>query len=317
MPKPSEQSRVTGLPKNKQAAWLPWIFALGVLVAAGIAIGLLRGIGSTSPLVAGSTWKRLTDGMVMVYVPEGDFLMGSSNNSGDSDERPQHAVSLDAFWIDKTGVTNAMFQRFVSASGYVTDAEKGGWALVFINNDWEHVSGADWQHPNGPSSSLTGLENYPVIQVSWNDATAYCEWAGVQLPTEAEWEKAARGTDGRIYPWGIDVPTCSLANFWTGSENKCQGRTSLVGNYPSGTSTYGAVDMAGNAWEWVNDWFSDTYYSQSPTSNPPGPASGEKRVLRGGSWLSDAHNVRSANRGRAAPDTRLGDIGFRCARPAK
>jgi len=275
--------------------------------------------------------------MAMVYVPEGNFTMGSTDSQVSQlesqygcdgcfdDEKPQHTVYLDAFWIDKTEVTNAMFQAFVSASGYTTDAEKGGVAWVFDPNSgsWSEVSGANWLHPRGPSSSLNDLQNHPVVQVSWNDAAAYCDWVGARLPSEAEWEKAARGTDGRTYPWGNQNPAGDRLNFadanlnvdWADKTiNEGYQFTAPVGHYPRGASPYGALDMAGNVWEWVADWYAENYYADSLSSNPPGPASGDSRVLRGGSWVNLGYVVRSAYRGRGVPDYRHGNIGFRCSR---
>ncbi len=271
----------------------------------------------TPTLGSGSTWTRPADGMVMVYVPAGNFMMGSSDSDSRaaSDEKPQHTVYLDAYWIDQTEVTNAMFQKFVQATGYKTDAEKAGWSWVWDGSTWNQVNGADWNHPKGPNTGLDGLGDYPVVQVSWNDANSYCRWAGARLPTEAEWEKAARGTDGRIYPWGNDAPTCSLANYWpSSSSNGCVGDTQAVGSYPSGASPYGALDMAGNVWEWVADWYSDTYYAISPSSNPPGPSSGQYRVLRGGSWGGSGGSVRSAFRYWDDPADAGSSVGFRCSR---
>jgi serine/threonine-protein kinase len=262
----------------------------------------------------------------MVYVPEGIFTMGSDEGDpdADDDEKPQHEVHLDAFWIDRTEVTNAMFARFVDATGHETDAEKKGssWAVNPSSQEWEELAGADWQHPNGPSTSLDGLDKHPVVHVSWNDAAAYCQWAGKRLPTEAEWEKAARGTDSRIYPWGdtfdgrrlnfCDV-NCELG--WADGEwDDGHTRTAPVGSYRDGASPYGELDMAGNVWEWVADWYAGDYYTTSPDRNPQGPDSGERRVLRGGSWDDYRGRVRAASRSNASPSFSFDIVGFRCAR---
>jgi formylglycine-generating enzyme required for sulfatase activity/tRNA A-37 threonylcarbamoyl transferase component Bud32 len=253
----------------------------------------------------GSTQVSAKDGMVMIYVPAGDFEMGSTN--GESDEEPVHTVYLDTFWIDRTEVTNSMFQAFVDATGYKTDAEKDGASYVIMDGSWEDTAGVDWQHPQGSGSSLSGLGNHPVVHVSWNDASAYCEWAGKRLPSEPEWEKAARGTDGRTYPWGESINS-SLANY-----KMDVGGTAEVGSYPDGTSPYGALDLAGNVWEWAQDWYGENYYSSSPDSNPSGPSSGDYRVLRGGSWSADEDRARSAERSTLVPNVTSSDSGFRCA----
>jgi serine/threonine-protein kinase len=244
-------------------------------------------------------------------VPEGEFLMGSTDADtyAASDEKPQHPVILNAFWIDETEVTNQLFSSFVSDTGYQTDAKKTGSSYVYAGSAWTQTNGADWEHPTGPGSDISGKEKYPVIHVSWNDAVAYCEWADRRLPTEAEWEKVARGTDGRTYPWGNAAPNDTLLNY-----NQNIGDTTEVGKYPNGKSIYGAYDMAGNVWEWVNDWYSDTYYKSSPSSNPLGPDSGQYRVLRGGSWNYFVNGMRSAFRYRDVPTYTNFVSGFRCAR---
>ncbi|HZU87085.1 MAG TPA: formylglycine-generating enzyme family protein [Anaerolineaceae bacterium] len=268
----------------------------------------------------GAVESRLADGMVMAYVPEGEFSMGSS--SGGANEQPLHTVYLDAFWIDSTEVTNAMFTLFIEATGYQTDAEGQGGAWIYDGAGWSETPGADWQHPRGPGSDLTGLEDHPVVNVSWNDAAAYCAWAGVRLPTEGEWEKAARGLDDRTYPWGDQSPAGDLLNFadinlnvdWaSASVDDGYQFTAPVGSYPAGASPYGALDMAGNVWEWVNDWYSPTYYAVSPASNPAGPATGTSRVLRGGSWNHDGANLHSSLRLWNDPAAAIDNFGFRCA----
>ena len=222
----------------------------------------------------------------MVYVPAGEFTMGS--NDGDSYDKPIHTVALDAYWIDRTEVTNVMYAICVQVG--------------------------DCQTPSNTSSSTRNsyygnsqYADYPVIYVDWNTAQTYCGWAGARLPTEAEWEKAARGTDERTYPWGSSSPGSSLLNY-----NQSVGDTTAVGSYPAGVSPYGALDMAGNVWEWVNDWYGETYYSQSPSSNPQGPVSGNDRVLRGGSWGSYVGDFRSAVRSGYYPTVFNKNIGFRC-----
>ena len=244
---------------------------------------------TTVPPIQTSPPIAPTQGAPMVFVPAGEFLMGSNDALAQSDEKPQHTVYLDAFWIDQHEVTNALYKKCVDAG--------------------------KCQPPN-PTSSFTRnfyygnaqYDNYPVIYVSWNDANAFCEWAGKRLPTEAEWEKAARGTGGRIYPWGNTFDK----NLLNSSEGGA-GDTTEVGKYPNGASPYRALDMAGNVWEWVNDWYDANFYSSSPRENPKGPNSGEFRVLRGGSFYSNLDLVRAAIRLNYSPDLRINGFGFRCA----
>jgi formylglycine-generating enzyme required for sulfatase activity/uncharacterized caspase-like protein len=217
-------------------------------------------IPPTPTLGIGST-KTGNDGMTLLYVPAGNFTMGS--DSGSSSEKPTHSVHLDAFWIDTTEVTNAMYAKCVR----------------------DKVCNAPSQIRSAKRDSYYGnpdFDNYPVIYVSWDDATDYCSWAGRRLPTEAEWEKAARGDDARDYPWGNSAPNEKILN-----DNGIVGDTTEVGNYPKGSSPYGALDMAGNVSEWVVDWYRELYYTDQPESNPPGPDQGSARVLRGGSWITN------------------------------
>jgi formylglycine-generating enzyme required for sulfatase activity len=220
----------------------------------------------------------------MVLVPAGEFWMGSdaSDPNADDNEKPRHKVYLDAYYIDKYEVTNALYRRFMDATGRS--------APKWWNNS----------NFNGPTQ--------PVVGVSWHDADAYCKWAGKRLPTEAEWEKAARGTDGRKYPWG-DQWDPSKAN----AESRA-GKTAPVGSYPSGVSPYGAHDMAGNVSEWVADWSGSGYYQRSPERNPTSPATGRFKVLRGGSWDHKPIGLRAALRYGNTPDYRDYYVGFRCAR---
>jgi formylglycine-generating enzyme required for sulfatase activity len=236
---------------------------------------------------AGIRQQRGTDNAEMVFVPAGDFTMGFEQ--GGDDEKPAHQVYLDAFWIDQHEVTNAQYKQCVEVGKCQSPSEKS-------SNTREEYYGN------------TQFEDYPVIYVSWDDARAYCEWAGKRLPTEAEWEKAARGTNGRIYPWGNEFDQSRVNN------NEVVGDTTEVGRYPNGASPYGALDMAGSVWEWVNDWYDKDYYPNSPRANPTGATSGSYRVLRGGSWGNNPYNARPAMRDYLIhPSTRNPYIGFRCA----
>ncbi len=262
---------------------------------------------ATSGPGIGSTFVRTQDGMSMVFVPAGKFTMGSGNNA--SQEQPVHTVNLSAFWIDQTDVTNAMFKTFVQALSYKTQAEVNGKAEVFnTSTGFVATTGADWQHPLGPGSSLTGLDEHPVVQVSWQDASNYCAWAGASLPSEAQWEKAARGPTPRVYPWG-DQFNPNNANY-----GQKTGATSSVTQYQSGASPYGAYDMAGNVWQWVADWYADNYYQVSPGNDPAGPGTGKYRGVRGGSWFNAGPDVRTTIRGTGVPASSYSLIGFRCAR---
>ena len=245
----------------------------------------------TSALAIGSS-RVMADGMTQLFVPAGEFIMGSASAEAFGDEQPVRTVYLDAFWIDQTEVTNAMYARCVAAGTCPAPAQSRSYTRD--------------SYYNNPTYA-----DYPVIYVSWHNADAYCQWAGRRLPTEAEWEKAARGTDGRTYPWGETI-SCEQANW--GSSNGCIGDTTAVGAYPAGASPYGALDMAGNMWEWVADWYGP--YSATQLTNPTGPASGTQKVLRGGSWNLFAWYVRASFRGRHAPDYRFINIGFRCASSA-
>lgn len=248
-----------------------------------------------------------TDGMNLVYVPAGEFPMGAAVSRFDQ-SKPEHTVYLDSFWIDKTEVTNAMFAQFTGQTGYVGELEAQGLTWFYENATWITRGGAGWRNPFGPGTSLNGREDHPVIQVTWNDAAAYCAWAGRRLPTEAEWEKAARGPNGNLYPWGNNEPTGSLANF--GNQI---GDIVRVGSYPGNVSPYGAFDMAGNVYEWVADFFSTTYYASSPPSNPAGPSSGKYRVMRGGSWQLEATRLLTYEREVSQPGYGNSNLGFRCA----
>lgn len=308
----------------------------------------------------------------MLFIPGGTFLMGGDNQQASSDEFPKHQVNVAPFYMDKTEVTNAQFSAFVRATGYVTTAEqKPDWeelkkslppgtppppdsvmvpaSLVFqqtlgpvdlnnFNEWWRWVPGANWRQPEGPGSNIEGRDDYPVVHVSWFDAMAYCKWAGKRLPTEAEWEFAARGgLIDNIYPWGNEHVNANQpkANSWEGNfpyrniKKDNYLKSAPVGSYaPNG---YGLFDMAGNVWEWCSDWYDAKYYSKQATSiskNPQGPEKSfdpedpytPKKSLRGGSFLcndSYCSGYRVARRMKSSPDTGLEHTGFRCVRDTK
>lgn len=305
----------------------------------------------------------------MVYIPGGTFMMGGDNEQADKDEFPKHQVTVSGFWMDEHEVTNAQFAKFVEATGYITTAErKPNWeelkkqlppgtpkpdesqlvaaSLVFTPttsevdlNDysqwWRWVEGANWKHPEGPGSDIKGKDNYPVVHISWDDAMAYCKWAGKRLPTEAEWEFAARGgLQNAIYPWGNEHISKGIkANSWEGSfpyqnlkKDGFDGLAPVKSFKPNGYQLY---DMAGNVWEWCADWYRNDYYETAKQaggiSNPQGPTNSydpdepytPKKVARGGSFLcndSYCSGYRVARRMKSSPDSGLSNMGFRCVR---
>lgn len=303
----------------------------------------------------------------MVWIPGGEFYMGCDpltfpSEQDISDAWDVHMVYVDGYWMDKTEVTNEQFAKFVSATSYITDAEKTPtkeefpdalpedlkpFSIVFkkptervnLQNHlawWELRKGACWKHPEGPGSSTKGLEKYPVVHVSFNDAVAYCKWAGKRLPTEAEWEFAARGgLDRKLYPWGDELKPSDkwMTNIWQGefpySNSKEDGHEGAapVGSYPA--NAYGVHDMSGNVWEWCADWYRGTYYKDSPMRNPQGPLvegfdwherNLKKRVQRGGSFLcADSYCIRYVigTRGKGEVTSAQNHCGFRCVQDAK
>ena len=259
----------------------------------------------------------------MVRVPAGTFRMGSTD--GPSHETPVHDVEVAAFLMDRTEVTVRDFARFVGATGYETEAESFGWSAVFESSkhDWIRVDGATWRFPDGPARPPAANEE-PVTQVSWNDAQSYARWAGKRLPTEAEWEYAARGgVDQARFVWGHDLRPGGrpAGNWWQGSfpqqdtgEDGFRGRAPVGRFQPNG---FDLVDMAGNVWEWCADWYDERYYSKSPRVAPPGAAAGTERVIRGGSWMCSENfctNYRPGARSHATPDSGLNNTGFRLVR---
>jgi formylglycine-generating enzyme required for sulfatase activity len=237
-----------------------------------------------------------------VLVPAGEFEMGAEGDPADPDEAPKHKVTLNAFYIGKYEVTNRLYQAFVKATDH----------RLPENEDQKYNM---WKG----QAVLDGAGELPVINVSWEDAAAYCKWAGGRLPTEAEWEKAARGTDGRTYPWGNDPVTGNRANYGIEGVTFWEGPSTLAkkDQYDFGKSPHGAYEMAGNVWEWVQDWYDEGYYKNSPGKNPQGPSEGQARVIRGGSWREKSDKLRSANRSKHNPDERRLYIGIRCAKDVK
>ncbi len=256
-------------------------------------------------------------------------LADPAHPSGDDDERPAHRVTLDSFYIDATEVTNEEFARFVRETGYKTDAERKGFSWVFKKgfSDWEMVKGADWRHPFGADSNIADKMDHPVVNVSWSDAAAFARWAGKRLPTEAEWEYAARGgREGALYPWGdaLKPEGKPLANFWQGTwpeDNQVEDGhyyTAPVASFQA--NGFGLYDMVGNVWEWTADYYDAEYYKRSPAKNPKGPRRGEMRVARGGSWFcSEGYcgAYRVGFRGKSPQDASFNNVGFRCARDAR
>jgi formylglycine-generating enzyme required for sulfatase activity len=278
----------------------------------------------------------------MVALEGGAFLMGAGPGEGfpQDGEGPVREVRVSPFAIDATAVSNRRFARFVEATGHVTEAERFGWSFVFwmlLPEDfpptrgvvglewWRQVHGADWRRPEGPGSSLAGREDHPVVHVSWADAAAYAAWAGGRLPTEAEWEYAARGgLEGRRYPWGDELEPGGehRCNIWQGDFPRVNtGADGWVGTAPAGAfapNGFGLHHMAGNVWEWCADWFSPDFHVGGPREDPTGPPAGAARVQRGGSYLCHAsycNRYRVAARMSQTPDSTSGNVGFRCVRP--
>ena len=326
---------------------------------------LLSRLSSSTDTIKITSGKLSHEGMV--FINGGEYMMGAGDNEGRPDEYPQHKVKVDGFWIDATEVTNAQFKKFTEATGYITTAEKiPDWeemkkqlppgtakpgndvlvaaSLVFTipghpvsltdpSQWWTWKKGASWKHPTGAGSNIDGKDNYPAVHVSWDDAMAYCKWSGKRLPTEAEWEFAARGgKQNEKYPWGNeDVETgIAKANTWQGNfPNQNNGwdkfeRLAPVKSFAA--NGYGLYDMAGNVWEWSSDWYDAGYYETVKTEfclNPTGSLKSydpmepavPKKVVRGGSFLCNASyckGYRVSSRMMTSPDTGLEHTGFRC-----
>jgi formylglycine-generating enzyme len=298
-----------------------------------VADGKLDVVIDLAPLAGLTPIIRGEDGAEMVLVPAGPFWMGTTDDEatglvrgcvrlGDSEEpctrwtaseSPRHQVTLDAYYIDRTEVTTEAFSRFVGATGYRTVAEREGSGWIRERrgpgpSTSAKLDGATWRAPAGPGSVAD--PRHPVVHVSWSDATAYCRWAGKRLPTEAEWEKAARGTDGRRFPWGDRWDPTRANTGWT-----VKG-PAPVATYRDGASPYGAQDMVGNVWELVDDWFDRAYYRHAAERNPKGPDTGTLKTMRGGGWPNNWFAARTARRADVRPDYRANYIGFRCAKSA-
>jgi len=344
----------------------------GVIVFSLMVVGLVvnppsatAGPNTDKPLVINQTRPPGKAPQGMVWIPGGEFWMGSDERSF-RDTLPWHQVYVDGFWMDKTEVTNAEFSRFVTAAKYVTAAERTPRAedypgappenlvagsVVFSPPDhpvklndhfqwWSYMPGANWRHPQGPASNLTKREQHPVVHVAYEDAVAYCQWAGKRLPTEAEYEFAERGgLDRKRYAWGDDFKPDGkfMANTFQGHfPNKSTGEDGYVTTAPVSSfppNGYGLFDIAGNVWEWTADWYRPDYYATLAAAgtvarNPKGPSDSfdpsepgvAKRVHRGGSFLcSDQYCLRyvPGGRGKGAPDTGTDHVGFRCVRGSR
>jgi formylglycine-generating enzyme required for sulfatase activity len=336
--------------RSEPSPWPVLIPAGGLLLAGMIYIVFTS--------ILASTRKPETAPPGMVLIPGGTFQMGSAAPEFKGEAEPIHTVTVRGFWMDVTEVTNEQFAEFVKATGYVTIAEKIPDAAQFpdvpkdklkpfsavftppttdtptrrMDDWWKPVYGADWKHPDGPGSSISGKEKYPVVHISWVDADAYAKWAGKRLPTEAEWEFAARGgLDGKKFAWGDDFKPGgkSMANTWQGTfptQNLIEDghRTAApVGSYPP--NGYGLYDMAGNVWEWCSDWYSRDYFKTSPKDNPQGPESSmdpndpksKRKVQKGGSFLCAENycaRYQVGARHSGEMESAADHIGFRCVK---
>jgi sulfatase modifying factor 1 len=299
---------------------------------------------AAQPVVsAGAVRHGVSDAEGLVWLDGGEFLMGSEDPDGfpADGEGPVRRVTLRPFRIDPVAVSTARFAAFVDATSYVTEAERYGWSFVFaglLPDDfpatrgsaqapwWRQVFGADWRHPEGPQSSIEDRGDHPVVHVAYTDALAYCAWAGARLPTEAEWEYAARGgLEQARFPWGDELTPDGehRCNVWQGSFPAVNSLddgflgTAPVNSYePNG---FGLYNVAGNVWEWCADWFHPSLHRRGPQRDPVGPASGSSKVVRGGSYLCHAsycNRYRVAARTSNNPDSSTGNMGFRIARDA-
>lgn len=278
-----------------------------------------------------STTPAGNDGASVVLVPAGKFMMGSPDGEGAMDEHPQHLVELDAFYMDKHEVTNQQFQKFVETTEYRTTAKRKGSAYGYsVENEWKDIAGANWRQPEGETSVFSsGRGMHTVVAVSWEDAMVYCSWAGKRLPTEAEWEYAARAGTTSAYWMGTGSPgSRKVGNLADEIVKQQFTNWVIVGGYEDGhlrtapvgifeANRWGLFDMTGNAWEWVADWYDAEYYGKSLRRNPHGPDKGEYRVFRGGSWSDKPEDLRVANREKGVVSLRRATNGFRCAQDVR
>ncbi|MBC7924725.1 MAG: formylglycine-generating enzyme family protein [Bryobacteraceae bacterium] len=286
--------------------------------------------------------KRIRNGSTdgMLQLDGGTFLMGTEYEGQfqQDGEGPVRKVTVDSIWIDAKPVSNLQFAEFTEVTGYQTEASRFGWSFVFQSHVdqelvedrvpgaswWTKVSGATWEHPEGPDTSVANRDFHPVLHVSWNDAVAYADWAGKRLPTEAEWEYAARaGLEQKLYPWGDDLTPGSrhLCNIWQGDFPKQDtgedGWTSVAPSDAFPPNKFGLYSITGNAWEWCSDWFHPTWHAATTRHNPAGPPGGTARVMKGGSYLCHAsycNRYRVAARTSNTPDSATTNISFRCVR---
>lgn len=300
-----------------------------------------RGTNSSPRMYEVGTEGSSTEGMVKLS--GGTFLMGTDTNEGfpEDGEGPVRETNIDSFWMDQTSVTNAEFAEFIRSTGYKTEAERFGWSFVFKkflsarmpkNNLshpegtpwWKGVEGAYWKKPEGPESNIHNRMDHPVVHISWNDALAYCQWARKRLPTEAEWEYAARGRlEQQKFPWGNELTPGGehRCNIWQGAfPDKNTGDDGYVGTAPVHSfkpNGFDLYNMSGNVWEWTQDWFSSSYPLLRIRDNPEGPGTGDAKVIRGGSYLchqSYCNRYRVAARSANTVDSSTGNLGFRCVK---
>ena len=266
-------------------------------------------VGAVVLLLLAGYWMRRSV-KDSVLIPAGEFQMGSPEGKGEPNESPRHKVYVGAFNLHKTEVTNRAFKKFAEAANYVTDAEKGGGVMVFDGKKRKQEKFANWKDPLGTGKGIENKMDHPVVRVSWNDAAAYCKWAGGRLPTEAEWEKAARGGTDTDYSFGDDEQNLNKYAWYSENSNSQDHPVKL-----KEPNAYGLYDMHGNVWEWAADRYAEKYYGASPAKDPQGPESGSLRVLRGGGSGNVRNGLRSAFRAMSSQGSWSLSFGFRCAFP--